>query len=459
LVATDRRRPRPHLPGRHAEDQLRHTTPRSEEPDYRHWAIDEPNSYSTASYGHSFAAGRIAYTLGLQGPTLAIDTACSSSLVSLHTACRSLGAGDCDVAVVAGVNLILSTRTTLEVSKTGALSPDGRCRPFDARATGFVRGEGCGAVILKRLDDARRDHDRILGVIEGSAVNQDGQSSGFAAPNALAQIRLIESLLTATGLTASDIGYLEAHGTGTPLGDPVEMGAIATALGRKAVDRTLYVGSLKANLGHAESAAGILGLIKVMLCLQRRQIPPQAQFDTLNPRIDLTGTGMTVSTTIRQWGSEAGSYASVNSFGMSGTNACAIVSAAPSPDPTTASGPGSAAAGFLVSARIETALRAIARNYRQRLADIDPSAYPAFVYTATQGRTRQRYGLRQRMSPPHVTPSTPSRRGTDHPRVRILDPSEPLPQVATTVERNVVSLPTCPWQRSTYATRSVAGND
>lgn len=427
--------------------------------DYRYWSDGDPDSYWTIGNGHCFSAGRIAYTLGLQGPALAIDTACSSSLVSIHTACRSLAAGDCDVAVAAGVNLILSPRSTLEISRTDALSPDGRCRPFDARANGFVRGEGCGAVVLKRLDDARRDHDRILAVIEGSAVNQDGQSCGFTAPNVLAQTRLIESLLAATGLTASDIGYLEAHGTGTPLGDPIEMEAVAVALGRRAADRTLYIGSVKANLGHTESAAGVLGLIKAVLCLRRRQIPPQAQFDTLNPRIDLAGTGMTVPTTTRPWGPEAGSCASVSSFGMSGTNAHVILSAAPAPDP--APGSPSVVAGFLVSARTETALRALARSYGQRLAEIDPPGYPAFAYTATYGRTRQRGAAW--VEADGVTDARDAidalSQGAEHPRVRVLDPSESVPRHDGTGARTVMSLPTYPWQRSAYSTRPVTLSD
>ncbi len=284
--------------------------------DHRLWDEGEPNASWLIGNGHCFAAGRLAYTLGLRGPALALDTACSSSLVAVHTACRALAAGDCDVAVAGGVNLVLAPRSTAEIQRTEALSPDGRCRPFDARANGFVRGEGAGAVVLKRLADAERDGDRILGVIEGSGVNQDGRSSGFTAPNVLAQQTLIEGVLTAAGLTGADIGYLEAHGTGTPLGDPIEIEAARAAL--DSPGRSWHVGSVKANLGHAEAAAGILGLIKALLCLERRQIPRQAHFETLNPRIRLDGSGLTVPAETRPWEPSAGRCAAVSSFGMSG---------------------------------------------------------------------------------------------------------------------------------------------
>jgi acyl transferase domain-containing protein len=424
--------------------------------DYRHWFTGEPNSYWTIGNGHSFSAGRVAYTLGLQGPTLAVDTACSSSLVAIHTACRSLGAEDCDVAVAAGVNLILSPRTTREVSKTGALSPDGRSRPFDAKANGFVRSEGCGAVVLKRLNDACRDHDRILAVIEGSAVNQDGRSSAFTAPNGTAQARLIESVLATTGLTAADIGYHEAHGTGTPLGDPVEMAAITAALGHPAPGRTLYVGSVKANLGHSESAAGILGLIKAILCLQHRQIPPQAQFDMLNPGIDITGTGITIPTSLLPWGPGASDHASVSSYGMSGTNAYAILSAAPHPG-TTAESAADPVAGFMVSARTPAALQELAQSYRRRLAAIDQTCYPAFAYTATHGRTRHRCTAWVDAGELSTARSALDALSLDveDPSTRILDPSEPLPRNEPRALRTVMSLPTYPWQRSTCVIRPI----
>jgi 3-oxoacyl-[acyl-carrier-protein] synthase II len=406
--------------------------------DHRLWAEPEPNSSWLIGNGHCFAAGRIAYTLGLQGPAMAIDTACSSSLVAVHTACRSLAAGDCDVAVAGGVK---------EIERTDALSPDGRCRPFDARANGFVRGEGCGAVVLKRLADAERDGDRILAVVESTGVNQDGRSSGFTAPNVLAQTRLIESVLASAGLTAADIGYLEAHGTGTPLGDPIELEAARTALGSPR--RTWHVGSVKANLGHAESAAGVLGLIKALLCLEHRRIPRQAQFETLNPRIDLGDSGMTVPTETVSWEPSAGRCAAVSSFGMSGTNAHAVLSSYDSSGSPPSSGPVTVS-GFLVSAHTESALRARAARYAARLSEAD---YPAFAHSATHGRTRLRCaawvkadGARDAREALAALAD-----GVEDPRVRMLEPEDAVPGEAA--ERAVVSLPAYPWERVTHSIR------
>jgi acyl transferase domain-containing protein len=411
--------------------------------DYWHWLSGEPNSYWTVGNGHSFSAGRVAHTLGLQGPTFAMDTACSSSLVAVHTACRALAAGDCDVAVAAGVNLILSPRTTRAVGRTGALSPDGSSRPFDADANGFVRGEACGVVILKRLDDAVRDQDRIRAVIDGSAINQDGRSATFTAPDVRSQTKLIRSLLAAIGLTGEDIGYHEAHGTGTPLGDPVEMAAVADAMRSGHVERTLYVGSVKANLGHTESAAGVLGLIKALVCLERRVIPPQARFDTLNPRIDLTDTGIVIPTAPRPWGAEAGDRASVCSYGMSGTNAYAVLSAAPMADPATGPAP-----GFMISARTPAAVEELAGRYREHLAGIDDTDYPAFAYTATHGRTRHRctawVEAESAAAAREAVEAVSS--GLEHPGARFLDELEPLPWQESRAVRAVASLPTYPWQ-------------
>lgn len=414
--------------------------------DYRQWAEGEPNSSWLVGNGHCFAAGRIAYTLGFQGPTMAIDTACSSSSVAVHTACRALAAGDCDTAVAAGVSLVLSPRSTAEIERTEALSPDGRCRPFDARANGFVRGEGCGAVVLKRLADAERDGDRVLAVIEGSGINQDGQSSGFTAPNVLAQTRLIASVLASAGKEAADIGYLEAHGTGTPLGDPIELEAARSALGDPR--RTWHVGSVKANLGHGEAAAGVLGLIKAVLCLEKREIPRQAQFTTLNPRIDLMGSGMTVPTETVPWEESAGRCAAVSSFGMSGTNAHIVLSAG-GPRPVRS---GCAEVeGFLVSARTERALRRQAGRYAASLAGSD---YPAFAWTATHGRTRLGVAAWITADGPEEAYGalTALAAGDDDPRVRFLGSEEGCPESAGA--RRVMSLPTYPWERTSYSVRS-----
>ncbi|MFF9653755.1 beta-ketoacyl synthase N-terminal-like domain-containing protein [Streptomyces sp. NPDC014622] len=445
--------------------------------DHRHWAEPEPNASWLIGNGHCFAAGRIAYTLGLRGPAMAIDTACSSSLVAVHTACRALTAGDCDVAVAAGVSLVLAPRSTAEIQRTEALSPDGRCRPFDARANGFVRGEGCGAVVLKRLTDAERDGDRVLAVIEGTGVNQDGRSAGFTAPDVTAQTQLITSVLGATGLTADDIGYLEAHGTGTPLGDPIELEAARTALG--GTGRTWYVGSVKANIGHTEAAAGVLGLIKALLCLERRHIPRQARFERLNPRIVLDGSGMTVPTETVPWDPTAsGRCAAISSFGMSGTNAHAVLSPAvadlapaPTPEhppgstPVAPSGPetppvtpASAPAGLLVSAHTGTALRALALRYATALSGPTAEAdYAAFAYTATHGRTRLRCAawITADNAAEAREALTALGRGADDPRLRTLHGTETVP--AGPAPRTVRSLPLYPWEETTHSIRPLGG--
>lgn len=476
--------------------------------DHRHWAEPEPNASWLIGNGHCFAAGRIAYTLGLRGPTMAIDTACSSSLVAVHTACRALTTGDCDVAVAAGVSLVLAPRSTAEIQRTEALSPDGRCRPFDARANGFVRGEGCGAVVLKRLTDAERDGDRVLAVIEGTGVNQDGRSAGFTAPDVTAQTRLITSVLDATGLTADDIGYLEAHGTGTPLGDPIELEAARTAL--SGTGRTWYVGSVKANIGHTEAAAGVLGLLKALLCLERRHIPRQARFERLNPRIVLDGSGMTIPQETLPWDVTAsGRCAAVSSFGMSGTNAHAVLSpaagraSAPAPDnasgPDTASGPAAktrpapppgtpsgpldsvrampsvsseagtgpgaprgadaaAPGGLLVSAHTATALRTLALRYATALSGPTAEAdYAGFAYTANHGRTRLRCAawITADNAAEAREALTALGRGAQDPRLRTLHETEAVP--AGPAPRTVRSLPFYPWEETTHSIRPLGG--
>ncbi len=418
--------------------------------DYRRWFTGVPSAHWTAGNGHSFAAGRISHTLGLQGPTFAIDTACSSSLVAIHTACRSLTARDCDIAVAAGVNLILTPWTTLALEKTGALSLDGISRPFDAKANGFVRGEGCGALILKRLADAVRDDDRVIAVVDGSAINHDGHSSTFAAPNPDAQARLISSVLTSLGLSGTDIGYHEAHGTGTQLGDRIELEALKTAL---AGGRRLYVGSVKACIGHTEAAAGVLSVIKAALCLRHRHIPRQPNFDELNPGVDLAGTGITITAQEKPWGSDAGDRASVSSYGMSGTNAYVVLSS----PPRVAVRPAQPVSGFAVSARTSSALRELAGRYAAYLTETGPAGYPAFAYTASHGRTRHEHTAW--VGADVVDTAIPALHalaaGARHPAVEVLEPAQPLPLPSAAMRRMVATLPAYPWQHSSYAVRSI----
>ncbi|MGW1528439.1 beta-ketoacyl [acyl carrier protein] synthase domain-containing protein [Streptomyces sp. NPDC002159] len=416
--------------------------------DHRTWAEEDPSLFWAIGNGHCFAAGRIAHALGLGGPALAMDTACSSSLVAVHQAVRALAAGDCDVALAGGVNLILGPRSTAEISRTSALSPDGRCRPFDARANGFVRGEGCGVLVLKRLPDAERDEDRILGVIEAIGVNHDGSATGFTAPSISAQTRLIESVLAAAGRTAADVGYLEAHGTGTALGDPIELAAARAALGGP---RTWHVGSVKANIGHTEAAAGVFGLLKALLVLEHRTVPPQAGFSTLNPRIE-EGGGFVVPRSSVPLDAAAGSLAAVSSFGMSGTNAHALLSGYANLAPTAVP-----AGGFLVSAHTDTALRTLAARYAAALPD-DDAAFAAFAYTATHGRTRLRTSSWVKADSPaearealHALAS-----GAEDARLHPLTSDDDLP--APGPARTVAPLPRYPWQRRPYSLRPLPGH-
>ncbi len=292
--------------------------------------LTQLDSHTVTSGGHSVAAGRLAYTLGLQGPTLAVDTACSSSLVALHLACQSLRTGESDLALAGGVSLMLSPTDHVALSQIQALSPDGRCKTFDAAADGYGRGEGGGMILLKRLRDAEADGDRILAVIRGSAVNHDGPSSGLTVPNRRAQEKLIRQALTNAQVAPNEVAYIEAHGTGTPLGDPLEFRALGAVFGRDR-ETPLLVGSAKTNVGHLEAAAGIVGVIKTVLALQHRQIPPHLHFHTPSPYIEWDKFAIEVPTTPQPWPSEK-RIAGVSSFGISGTNAHIVLAAAPQPE-------------------------------------------------------------------------------------------------------------------------------
>ncbi|MFJ4717843.1 beta-ketoacyl synthase N-terminal-like domain-containing protein [Streptomyces luteogriseus] len=274
------------------------------------------------------AAGRLAYVLDTRGPSLAVDTACSSSLVAVHHACVSLRTGESDTAIAAGVNLLLSPVVTVAFRRAGALAPDGRCKPFSARADGIGRGEGCAAVILKRLSDAERDGDRVLAVIRASAVNSDGRSNGLMAPNPAAQLALLKRAYAQAGLAAEHVDYVEAHGTGTPLGDPIEAGALGAVLGAgRDPDQPLLLGSAKGNLGHLESAAGIAGLVKTVLALHHDGIPPSLHCERGS---SLTDPRLRVVTEPEPWPRYGGTaVAGVSGFGFGGTNAHVVLEEGP----------------------------------------------------------------------------------------------------------------------------------
>lgn len=291
------------------------------------------NPYSGTGTGFCFASGRLSYVLQTQGPSLSVDTACSSSLVAAHLACQSLRNGECRMALTGGVNMMLSPTTMLFLAKTRALSPTGRCRTFDAAADGFVRGEGCGILVLKRLSDAQADGDRILALIRGSAINHDGPSSGLTVPNGQAQTALLKQALDQACVQASQINYVEAHGTGTALGDPIELKALnAVYTQNRDPAQPLMINSIKTNMGHLEAAAGVAGMIKNVLSLQKRQFPPHASFEKPTPHFSWHPS-LKVPTKLSSWQVPDGSprLAAVSSFGLSGTNAHLIMEEAPPP--------------------------------------------------------------------------------------------------------------------------------
>ncbi|MEE9244256.1 MAG: SDR family NAD(P)-dependent oxidoreductase, partial [Mycobacterium sp.] len=289
---------------------------------------DTIDAYSATGNAHSVTVGRIAYLLGVKGPAVAMDTACSSSLVSIHLACQSLRMRESDLALAGGVSLSLRPETQLALAKWGMLSPNGKCHAFDSRADSFVRGKGAGVVVLKRLTDAVRDGDRVLGVVRGSAINQDGRSNGLTAPNAPSQRDVMTRALRSADVTAASVSYVETHGTGTSLGDPIEFDALAAVYGRG--DAPCALGAVKTNMGHLEAAAGVAGFIKAVLTLQHGTIPPNLHFQKWNPSIDPSGTRLFVPNETAQWPQiETPRRAAVSSFGMGGTNAHIVLEQGP----------------------------------------------------------------------------------------------------------------------------------
>jgi acyl transferase domain-containing protein len=287
----------------------------------------EIDAYLTTGNTHSMASGRLSYIFGFDGSSLSVDTACSSSLVAVHLACQSLRDRECNLALVGGVNRIIAPEVSINFSKAKMLSTDGRCKTFDASADGFVRAEGCGAIVLKRLSDAVRSEDNILAVICGSAVNQDGRTSGLTVPHGSSQQAVIRQALNNSRIEPNQISYLETHGTGTALGDSIEIGAIGEVFGKeRPSDQPLIIGSVKTNLGHLEAAAGIASLIKVVLALQNEEIPPNLHFQVPNCHVNWKELPIKVPTERIAWlRGEKPRLAGVSSFGFSGTNAHVVI--------------------------------------------------------------------------------------------------------------------------------------
>ena len=286
--------------------------------------------YAATGTTNHMASGRIAYCLGVHGPAISIDTACSSSLVAVHLACDSLQNGESTLALAGGVNLMLHPGVFMALGDFSALAKDGRCKTFDASGDGYGRGEGCGIVVLKKLSDAIRDKDPVLAVIRGTGVNNDGPGSGLTVPNGMAQKELISKTLAEAKVSPDEINYIEAHGTGTALGDPIEVQALTEVFGKTNRENPLVIGSVKNRIGHLEAAAGIAALIKVVLCLQNKAIPPNLHLNTLNPRINLAKIPAMVPKETIPW--ETGGkprIAGISSFGFSGTNAHLIISEPP----------------------------------------------------------------------------------------------------------------------------------
>lgn len=365
--------------------------------EYAHLLSAEPvekiEPYFITGNALNAISGRVAFALGLEGPAEAVDTACSSSLVAVHQACQALKSGDCDLAVAGGVNVLLSPVTFIAASRARMLSPVGRCKTFDASADGYVRSEGCGVMVLKRLSDAQRDGDRVCAVIPGTAVNQDGASSGLTVPNGGAQQRLIATALARAGLAGGDVDYLEAHGTGTPLGDPIEVQAAGAVYGAaRDADRPLLMGSVKTNIGHLESASGAAGLIKVVLSLQHEMLPQSLHFETPSPHIPWDSLPVRVVDKPIPWQPNGRTRrAGVSSFGFTGTNAHVLIEEAPEPDPAVpAESPDTADRAdhvLALSARSPEALVASARRYEAWLRAHPAADLADVCYTAGTGRS------------------------------------------------------------------------
>ena len=350
--------------------------------------IDDLNAYSGTGNAFSITANRLSYLLDLCGPSWTVDTACSSSLVAVHQACQSLRQGECNLALAGGVNLILTPQGTITFSQARMMAPDGRCKTFDASANGYVRAEGCGVVVLKRLSDALRDGEQPLALIKGSAVNQDGRSNGLTAPKGLAQQAVIQQALDNAGVAPAQISYIETHGTGTALGDPIEVNSLKGVLSQdRATSQPCWLGSVKTNIGHLEAAAGIAGLIKVVLALQHQEIPPHLHLQQLNPHIALDNTPFSIPTERQPWpGNSEQQWAGVSSFGFGGTNAHVILEAAPAPVPVQ-SDVERPYHLLTLSAQSKEALQDLAKAYATFLSSDQETAITDLCYTANIGRS------------------------------------------------------------------------
>ncbi|MEL7225835.1 MAG: type I polyketide synthase, partial [Cyanobacteria bacterium J06576_12] len=353
------------------------------------------DAYLATGNAHSVVAGRLSYSLGFTGPSLVVDTACSSSLVAIHLACQSLRNQECEVALAGGVNRILAPEFSINFSKAHMLSPDGRCKTFDAAADGFGRGEGCGVVVLKRLSDAIAQGDNILALVRGAAVNQDGRSGGLTVPNGPSQQAVIRQALANAKVKPEQISYIEAHGTGTALGDPIEVGALGAVFGQShSLQQPLSIGSVKTNIGHLEAAAGIAGLIKVVLAMQHKAWPAHLHFQQPSPHIDWASLPVQVTHQSIDWqpADAQSRFAGVSSFGFSGTNAHVVLESAPESELLTnrqsdTTRPMADTHLLTLSAKTPEALKVLARQYIARLDGVEGSNFGDLCWSAGAKRS------------------------------------------------------------------------
>ncbi|MBF0287243.1 MAG: SDR family NAD(P)-dependent oxidoreductase [SAR324 cluster bacterium] len=355
------------------------------------------DTYFAIGNGFNSASGRLSYLLGLTGPSMAIDSACSSSLTTVHLACQSLRNRECNLALAGGVNLMITPEININFSRTQMLSPDCRCHTFDAAANGYVRGEGCGMLVLKRLSDAKADGDQILALVRGSAVNQDGASGGLTVPSGPSQEKVFRQALENAGVDPGRVSYIETHGTGTPLGDPIEVSAIGNAYCEAPRESPLMIGSVKTNIGHLEAAAGVVGMIKVVLALQNEKIPPHLNFKEPNPHIPWEEIQVEVPTELKEWPRrENPRLAGISGFGISGSNAHIIMEEAPlenhEKSELATQTPGNKVERPLhiltLSAKTEEALRQLTERYKTLLSERSDIDLADLCYTANKYRSR-----------------------------------------------------------------------